>query len=58
MTTTTAGAEPISLIEERRSNPWLDAWRLFRRNKAAMVALTVLSLIFFIAITASLWRQA
>ena len=40
------GAEPISLAEEQkqRSNPWLDAWRLFRRNKASLVALVMISM--------------
>lgn len=55
------GAKPVSLQEEedkQRSNPWLDAWRLFRKNKAAMVAMGVLIVIFFIAITASLWTKA
>jgi ABC-type dipeptide/oligopeptide/nickel transport system permease subunit len=54
------GAEPISLTEEQqqRSNPWLDAWRLFRRNKASIVALIMISIIVFIALTASLWTKA
>jgi ABC-type dipeptide/oligopeptide/nickel transport system permease subunit len=53
------GAEPISLKEEEQSqsNPWLDAWRQFRRNKASMVALGVLSFIFFLAITAQFWTH-
>lgn len=52
------GAEPISLEEESRpSNPWLDAWRLFRRNKAAMVALFTIITIVFIAATAGLWTK-
>lgn len=53
------GAEPISLEEEGRpSSPWLDAWRLFRRNKAAMVSLVTIILIVFIAATASFWTKA
>ncbi|NDJ76319.1 MAG: ABC transporter permease [Chloroflexi bacterium] len=53
------GAEPISLDEEKQkgANPWVDAWRLFRRNKAAIVALCILAVIFFIAITAQLWTR-
>ncbi|MBN2304955.1 MAG: ABC transporter permease [Anaerolineae bacterium] len=54
------GAEPISLQEQeesQRSNPWFDAWRLFRRNKASMVALGVILLIVFIAVTAKLWTN-
>ncbi len=53
------GAEPISLQEddEKSGNPWLDAWRLFRRNRAALVALVVIILIVFIAATASLWTK-
>lgn len=51
------GAEPISLEEQQRSTPFLDAWRLFRRNKASLVALTTLIIIFFIAITAPLWTR-
>ena len=45
------GAEPISLEEEQQSSPFRDAWRLFRRNKASLVALSILIVIFFIAIT-------
>ena len=49
------GAEPLTLAgEEKPSNPWLDAWRLFRRNKAAVVALNVIIVIFLIAISAPL----
>jgi oligopeptide transport system permease protein len=54
-------AKPVSLKKEKLEkgiNPWLDAWRLFRRNKAAIVALALLSTIFFIAITAKLWTSA
>jgi len=54
------GAEPISLTEEekQRSNPWVDAWRLFRRNKASLVALATILVIVFVAVTASLWAKA
>lgn len=49
------GAEPISLADQdEESNPWLDAWRLFRRNRAAVVALGVLVIIFAIALLAPL----
>lgn len=53
------GAEPISLKEQERpqSSPILDAWRLFRRNKASMVALFTLMVIVFIALTAKLWTN-
>lgn len=52
-------ARPVSLTPESqpRSNPWIDAWRLFRRNRAAMVALAILIVIMFIALTASLWTE-
>jgi oligopeptide transport system permease protein len=54
------GAEPISLKEEesKGTSPLQDAWRLFRRNKAAMVALGVIIVILFIAITARIWTNA
>lgn len=54
------GAEPISLQEEERpqTSPWIDAWRLFRRNKASIVALVTILIVFFIAITAKLWTEA
>lgn len=54
------GAEPISLQEEERpqSSPLLDAWRLFRRNKASLVALGMIITILFIAATARLWTRA
>ena len=57
--TVAEGAEPISLAEEEyaRSSPWLDSWRLFRRNKASVVALITLTIIFAIAITAKLWTH-
>ncbi|MBN1201835.1 MAG: ABC transporter permease [Anaerolineae bacterium] len=52
------GAEPISLEEEQKgSNPWVDAWRLFRRNKASLVALVIICAIFFIAISAKFWTS-
>ncbi|NLX08043.1 MAG: ABC transporter permease [Chloroflexi bacterium] len=53
------GAEPISLkeAERPRSTPIADAWRLFRRNKASLVALGTIITIVFIAITASLWTR-
>ena len=55
----TEGAEPISLQEQRlqSASPLMDSWRLFRRNKAAMVAVVALAAIFFMALTASLWTR-
>jgi len=55
------GAKPVSLHEEEErkgANPWVDAWRLFRRNKASLVALGVIITIVFIAVTARLWTAA
>lgn len=54
------GAEPISLAEDigPKSSPFLDAWRLFRRNKASLVALGLITVIVFIAVTAKLWTAA
>ena len=53
-------ALPVSLNAGSgpKSNPWFDAWRLFRRNRAAMVALFILIGIVFIAVTANLWTRA
>ncbi len=53
------GAEPIVLQHEARptSSPWRDAWRLFRRSKAAVAALITIGLIMFVAITAPLWTR-
>lgn len=53
------GAEPLSLKKEKRerSNPWLDAWHLFRKNKASMVALMTIVFIVTIAISAPLWTK-
>lgn len=49
------GAEPISLEDAaKESNPWLDAWRLFRRNRLAVVGLVIIIVIFAIAISAPL----
>lgn len=48
-------AEPISLADKgKESSPWLDAWRLFRRNRAAVVALGIIIAIFAIALSAPL----
>jgi len=55
------GAEPVSLKKKDESkgvSPWVDAWRLFRRNKAAVVALVVLAVVLFIAASAALWTNA
>src|SRR5512133_211622 len=54
------GAEPVSLKkrdETKGVSPWLDAWRLFRRNKAAVVALGVIAVVLFIAASAALWTS-
>lgn len=53
------GVAPISLTEEQQpeAHPLLDSWRLFRRNKAAVAALIVLTIIVFIALTAGLWTE-
>jgi len=49
------GAEPISLARAaKESNPWLDAWRLFRRNKMALLSLCIIGIIVLIAISAPL----
>lgn len=57
--TVAEGAEPISLQEEEQkgANPWLDAWRMFRRNKASVVALITIIIIVFIAVTAQFWTS-
>jgi len=47
-------AQSRSPEEERTSTPWRDAWRLFRRNRAAVVALGVIVAIFSLAISAPL----
>lgn len=54
-----AGTAPLSLAEEQKpaANPLRDSWRLFRRNKAAVIALGTLTVIFFLAITASIWTD-
>ncbi len=55
---TAEGAAPVTLRKEVKGvSPWMDAWKLFRRNRAAMVALVTIILIFFIALTASLWTK-
>ncbi len=51
------GAKPISLEEREGVSPWRDSWRLFKRNKAAVVALATLGVIFFIAVTAGIWTE-
>ncbi|MBN1565969.1 MAG: ABC transporter permease [Anaerolineae bacterium] len=53
------GAKPISLEDEHHEgvSPWIDSWRLFKRNKAAVIALVMLIIIVFIALTAGLWTQ-
>lgn len=52
-------AKPISLKDEEKkvSNPWVDAWLLFRRNKASLVALAIICVIVFVAVTAKLWTK-
>ena len=54
------GAKPVTLKKksnEKGSSPWFDAWKLFRRNKAAVVALITIIVIVFIAASASLWTK-
>ncbi len=49
------GAEPLSLKQKQpKSNPWIDAWHLFRKNRASMIALGLLSCIVLLAISAPL----
>lgn len=52
-------AKPISLEEEKyiQTSPLLDAWRLFRRNKMAVVALITLITIVVVSVSASLWTS-
>ena len=53
------GAEPISLEEQQPegTSPWLDSWRQFKRNKAALVALVSLFIILSIALSAGIWTK-
>jgi oligopeptide transport system permease protein len=53
------GAKPVSLKKEKvkGNSPWLDAWKLFRRNKAAVTALITIIVIVLIAATAQLWTN-
>lgn len=53
------GAEPISLQEESKpsAGPLQDGWRQFSRNKASVVSLFLLAIIFGVAITAQLWTK-
>jgi oligopeptide transport system permease protein len=39
------------------SSPWLDSWRQFRRNKAAMLGLVIILFFFFMALTAGFWTR-
>ncbi len=53
------GAEPISLQDEKPSvSPLRDGWRQFSRNKASVVSLFLLIVIFGVALTAQLWTRA
>jgi oligopeptide transport system permease protein len=55
---TAEGAAPLSLREQAKgTSPLMDSWKLFRRNRGAVVALVVIILIFFTAITAGLWTR-
>ncbi|MBI5960264.1 MAG: ABC transporter permease [Chloroflexi bacterium] len=55
---TAEGAAPLSLREKvKGTSPWMDSWKLFRRNRASVIALITIGVIFFIAITATLWTQ-
>lgn len=56
-------AQPISLLDDesitaQKTSPLGDAIRQFRRNKASVVALVVILIFSFIALTASLWTKA
>jgi oligopeptide transport system permease protein len=51
-------AKPVSLNktdESLRSTPLSDAWRLFRRNRAAVVAFFTIAILLTIAASARLW---
>jgi oligopeptide transport system permease protein len=55
---TAEGAAPVTLRKELKGvSPWMDAWKQFRRNRAAMVALVTIIVIFLVALTASLWTK-
>jgi oligopeptide transport system permease protein len=56
-------AKPISLLVDdsitaQRSSPLGDALKQFRRNRASVVAVIVILIFSFIALTASLWTKA
>ena len=53
------GAEPISLQEQEKpsTSPLMDSWKLFRRNKASVVAVIVLAIIVVLAMGARLWTE-
>jgi oligopeptide transport system permease protein len=53
------GAQPISLEQEHHESvsPWRDSWRVFKRNKAAVVALVMLAVILSVAFTARIWTE-
>lgn len=48
--------EPIEIA--RANSPFKDSWRIFRRNKAAMIGLATVLVFTILAVTASLWTQA
>jgi len=56
-------AKPIALKKSLQeptssySSPWMDSIYLFRKNKLAVAGLVIIIVIFFIAITASLWTR-
>ncbi len=53
------GAEPISLQQQEKpsTSPLMDSWKLFRRNKASVVAVIVLAIIGVLAMGARLWTE-
>lgn len=52
-------AAPVSLRKaEKGVSPWMDAWRLFSRNRAAMLSLLTIIAIIVIAASAGLMTRA
>ncbi len=55
-------AKPVSLLDDsitaHKTSPLGDAFRQFRRNRASVVAVIVICIFSFIALTASLWTKA
>ena len=40
-----AGPAPASASQPKARSPWFEAWLVFRQNRAALIGLTLLSLI-------------